>query len=137
MERKGYLELSRVEARELKDLVEAEMDRRFVAIKEKLEHYWTVVVGYDAEEAWSELRALIDELVKSNLASLDKSLALVLAVPPVKAPPVEVPPEPEPVPIQGELPVEPGEEVPAEVPEPEPGTEVPGEEVPPKKVKGK
>ncbi len=115
MERKTYLELSRVEARELKDLVEAEMDRRFLAIKEKLENYWTVVVGYDAEQAWQELRALVDDLVKSSLASLDKSLAIVLAVPPVKAPVVEVPevevPEPEPV--------EPAVE-PAAEPEPEP-----------------
>ena len=127
MDKDRFLRLSQAEARELKDLVEAEVERRFGAIKTKLDHYWTVVVGYDAELAWSELRELVDELVKSNLASLDKSLAIVLKVPPAEpvkaeAPPVEAPePEPE------EPAVEPEPEEPAVEPEPEPEPEKPAE----------
>ena len=129
MNKDRLLQLSQAEARELKDLVEAEMDRRFEAIKNKLDHYWTVVVGYDAELAWSELRELVDELVKSNLASLDKSLAIVLKVPPaepvkVEALAVEVPePAEEPVP-----------EEPAEEPAPEEPAEEPVEEKPAEKA---
>ncbi|MBA7675560.1 hypothetical protein ES703_83796 [subsurface metagenome] len=111
MDRERVLRMSQAEARELKALVEAELERRFEAIKEKLEHYWTVVVGYDAGEAWSELRALVEALVKSNLASLDKSLEIVLAVPPVHAPVVEAPKE---------LELEPELEEPAVVPVVEP-----------------
>jgi len=116
----GYrlLKLSQAEAKELKDLVEAEMDRRFEAIKNKLDHYWTVVVGYDGEQAWSELRELVDELVKSNLASLDKSLAIVLKVPPAEVPEVEAP--------AVEV-LEPVEEKPAEEPAEEPVEEKPAE----------
>jgi len=117
------MRLSLVEALELKALVEAEMDRRFEAIKDKLDHYWTVVVGYDAEQAWSEVRELVADLVESNLAALDKGLAIVIRVPPAnlpeaKAPEVEVL-EPEPV----EPGKEPGKEPEAEPvkPEPEPG----------------
>ncbi|GAI84450.1 unnamed protein product [marine sediment metagenome] len=125
------MRLSKAEARELKDLVEAETDRQFVAIKNKLDHYWTVVVGYDGEQAWSELRELVSDLVKSNLASLDKSLAIVLAAPPVKAPVVEAPKEPEPELEPVEPAVEPAAEPAAEAevtaaepekPEPEPGS---------------
>ncbi len=92
MNRDRFLRLSQAEARDLKDLVEAELERRFLAIKEKLERYWTLVVGYDAEQSWSELRELIQDLVKSNLASLDKSLAILLEAPPGQIPLVEVPP---------------------------------------------
>jgi len=115
MDRDRFMRLSLVEALELKALVEAETERRFEAIKDKLDYYWTVVVGYDAEQAWSELRELVQDLVESNLASLNKSLAIVVRVPPAKLPEakalaVEVL-EPEPV--------EPGKE-PGKEPEPEP-----------------
>ncbi|MBA7581139.1 hypothetical protein ES708_23041 [subsurface metagenome] len=73
------------------------------------------MVGYDAEQAWSELRGLIGELVRSNLASLDKSLAIVLKAPPVEVPVVEVPKEPVPEPEPKEPAAEPEGE-----PEPEP-----------------
>jgi len=107
MNKDRFLRMSQAEAKELKDLVEAEMDRRFEAIKAKLENYWTVVVGYEVEQAWSELRELIDKLVRSNLASLDKSLAIVLKVPPAEVPEVPAPPV--------EI-LEPVEEKPAEKP---------------------
>lgn len=119
MDKDRFLRLSLVEARELKDLVEAEIDRRFVAIKDKVDHYYTVVVGYDAEQAWCELQELVLELVKSNLASLDKSLATVLGVPPVEVPPVEVPAEAVPEPEPAEPVAEPEGE-----PEPEPAEPV-------------
>ncbi len=118
MDKDRFLQLSQAEAKELKDLVEAETDRRFEAIKNKLDHYWTVVVGYEVEQAWSELRELIDELVKSNLASLDKSLAIVLKVPPA---------EPEPEPEEPAAEPEPEPEEPAAEPEPEPVEEKPAE----------
>ncbi|MBA7580340.1 hypothetical protein ES708_22231 [subsurface metagenome] len=117
MDRDRFMRLSRVEALELKCLVEAETQRRLEAIKNKLEHYWTVVIGYDAEEAWSEVRELVVDLAESNLAALDKSLAIVLAVPPVKAPVVGALKEPEPEP-EPEPAVEPAVE-----PEPEPAVE--------------
>jgi hypothetical protein len=130
MDRDRVLRMSQPEARELKALVEAELERRFEAIKEKLEHYWTVVVGYDAEDSWSELRALVEALVKSNLASLDKSLEIVLAVPPVHAPVVEAPKELEPE-LEPEEPavvpvVEPEEPAVVPVVEPEEPKETPG-----------
>lgn len=127
MNRDRVLRMSQAEARELKALVEAELERRFEAIKEKLEHYWTVVVGYDAEQAWLELRALMEALVKSNLAGLDKSLEIVLAVPPVHAPVVEAPKELEPE-LEPEPEPEPESKPESELePEPEPEPEEPKE----------
>lgn len=123
MNRDRFLKLSLVEAQELKGLVNAELARRFGAIREKLESKYAVVVGYEPDEAWSEVRELVDELVKSNLAALNKSLAVVLGVPPAKAPIVKAPEEPEPEPEPAE-PAEPEPEPetpPAAEPEVEPG----------------
>ncbi|MBA7671953.1 hypothetical protein ES703_80122 [subsurface metagenome] len=110
MDRGRLMRLSQVEARELKDLVDAEIERQLDAIKVKLDSLYGVAVGIEADEAWSGLRSVVLELVKSDLAELRRKLDLLLGLPPEEAPEEEEPGEevPEPEPVE-----------PAEEPEPE------------------
>lgn len=107
MERKTNLALLAVNVRSLvKELVAAELERKCLVIDDTINRVYQVVPAKHTEEAIAEVKAVIMELVHSDLATLARELEK----PEVE---LEVKPEPEP-----EVKPEPEVEV-----KPEPGKE--------------
>lgn len=100
------LALAGSEAKLLEGLVAAELDRRCAGIDEIIQQVYQVVPAKHTEQAISEIKVAVLELVRSPLADLERKLAAMEVEPGEE-------PEPEPE-------VKPGAEVKAE---PDPATE--------------
>ncbi|MBA7542198.1 hypothetical protein ES705_34517 [subsurface metagenome] len=80
----------------LKELVDAEIDRRCVALDDIILRVYAVQPHLHTDKAIAEVKAAVLELVRSPLADLEGKLACVEVEPePEPEPEVEVKPEPE------------------------------------------
>jgi hypothetical protein len=67
------------QAKELKGLVDAEIDRQLLAIHDFMTGHFTPAFGYKFEDDWNTVKAKIMAVVQSDLAQTSKGLGALVA----------------------------------------------------------